>query len=376
MYSAVVIGAGPVGSRAAFLLKQQGFDCALIEEHKEIGKPVSCSGLISKSGTDALRVNFSEGVLVNRIKGAKIHSKNQTLVVEKPETVAYVIDRAAFDVQMANYARKIGVEVMLDTKLLNIRKDKLFVEREGRGELLKADFFIGADGAVSKTRDLLGIKFGPEKFIEGYQVIAKGSFEPEYVELFFGDFAQNFFAWIIPESRQRARIGLGTSGYNARESFEKFVSSKSLDIEVISRQSGLIPVGEPIKKPLLENILIAGNAAFHAKATTGGGILSGMEAAACAASAIASYYKEKEPVDSYVKRLQPLYKDLNLHFKIRSYLNSISSEKLDRLFEKAKKAGIEDFLSREGDMDKPSKFMKKIWLKPKLWPLLPEFLKI
>ena len=122
--------------------------------------------------------------------------------------------------------------------------------------------------------------------------------------------------------------------------------------------------------------MIAGDAAFHAKATTGGGILSGFEAAACAASSIASHYKEKKEISEYAKKLQPLYKDLNMHWKIRSYLNTLGYEKIDRLFEKAKNAGIEDFLGKEGDMDKPSKFLGKIWLKPKLWPLLPEFLKM
>ena len=65
-----------------------------------------------------------------------------------------------------------------------------------------------------------------------------------------------------------------------------------------------------------------------------------------------------------------------MHWRIRSYLNKQGLEKIDKLIGKSKKAGLEDFLNKEGDMDRPSTFMKKIWLKPKLWSLLPEFLRM
>ena len=45
-----VVGAGPVGLQAALQLKANGFDVSIIEEHREIGKPVQCAGLISKQG--------------------------------------------------------------------------------------------------------------------------------------------------------------------------------------------------------------------------------------------------------------------------------------------------------------------------------------
>ena len=376
MYSLAVIGGGPVGFRAATLVKQQGFDSLVIEEHPSIGKPVSCSGLISRSGIERLGIKFDDGIVLNGVRGAKIHGRTNTLIIERPTTVAYVIKRDAFDLQLAKEAKKAGVDVLLNTKMLNINGDKLFVEREGRGELFKSEFFLGADGAVSKTRDLLGIKVGPNQFIKSYQVRARGSFDPDYVEVFFGSYAENFFAWIVPESKEIARIGVGTASYNAKDAFNSFVSSQNLEFETISRQSGLIPCGEPIKNPVNGNILLAGDAAFHTKATSGGGVILGLEAAGRAASSIADHYKHKKPVSEYTKKLSPVYKELNMHWKIRSYFNKQGPEKIDKLLGKSKKAGLEEFLNKEGDMDKPSTFMKKIWLKPRLWSLLPEFLRM
>jgi hypothetical protein len=51
-------------------------------------------------------------------------------------------------------------------------------------------------------------------------------------------------------------------------------------------------------------------------------------------------------------------------------------EQLDVLFRKAKAAGIEAFLAQYGDMDNPSKFMRKMLFKPKMWGLLPTALRM
>lgn len=374
----MVVGGGPVGCRTAYLLRKQGFDCAVIEEHPSIGEPVSCSGLISRSGVESLGLKLGEGVLVNGVKGAKIHSRTQTIVVEKPSTVAYVIDRAKFDRQIAREAVSAGVDVFLNTKLLNIRGDKAFIERNGKGELLKSEFFAGCDGASSKARELVGVKTSISDFVKCYQVRAKGSFDSNFVEMFFDNYAENFFAWIIPESKDIARIGIGTSSPNAKLAFDSFVSNKNLDFEPpISTQSGIIPMGEPIKNPVSGNLLLVGDAAFQTKSTTGGGIITGFEGASFAANAVANHYKHKKNISEYQKMLSPLNRELDIHWKIRKYLNNLlASGKIDNFFYKAKKAGIEDFLSLEGDMDKPSSFMGKIWFKPSLWGLLPDFLRL
>ncbi|MEM4264021.1 MAG: NAD(P)-binding protein, partial [Candidatus Woesearchaeota archaeon] len=40
-----IIGAGPVGSFAAYLLAKAGFEVSIFEEHEKIGLPVQCTGL-------------------------------------------------------------------------------------------------------------------------------------------------------------------------------------------------------------------------------------------------------------------------------------------------------------------------------------------
>ena len=47
MLDALVIGAGPSGSRTAWNLAEAGYSTALVEEHEIIGEPCQCAGLIT-----------------------------------------------------------------------------------------------------------------------------------------------------------------------------------------------------------------------------------------------------------------------------------------------------------------------------------------
>ena len=93
----VVVGAGPVGLACAKNLAEKGFEAIVLEEHPDIGVPVNCSGLVSKSGSFLEKIPM-QNAIINEIEGAKIYSpEGEMLCVHKFETVAYVIDREKLD---------------------------------------------------------------------------------------------------------------------------------------------------------------------------------------------------------------------------------------------------------------------------------------
>ncbi len=375
MFAIAVVGAGPCGLRAATSLQREGFDGVVLEEHNAIGTPVNCAGLISRSGVEELGLDV-EGCLVNTIKGAKIYSPNKEVItVQRNEPVAYVIDRGKFDKMLFREAVRAGVEVRLNTKMIDIRGETIFVQHKNRGELLKAKTIIGADGVISKTRELMGLTVPKENFIQAYQVRAKGNFNPNFVDIYFGSYAKNFFAWVIPENNEIARVGLGSSIGNIKEKFGSFVKEIGIDGPFYSKSSALIPVGEPMKGIVNENMLLVGDSAFQTKASSGGGIITGLMAAEILAECVANSYKNNAPLTNYEKNLKKLNNELGIHWKTRQYFNSLSDEKIDLLFQKLKKAKIGEFLEKEGDMDKPSRFMGKLWRKPSMWGLFPDAIK-
>ncbi|HIH21448.1 MAG: geranylgeranyl reductase family protein [Candidatus Diapherotrites archaeon] len=371
-----IAGAGPAGLTTARHLAEEGWQVTVLEEHKKIGKPMQCAGLISKAGAVINKLPVQDCIL-NEIQGARIFAPNgEKLFLHKYETVALVLDREKLDLNCLKEAEKHGVEVRTNCKLIDARTDTVFLQQDERGEMLKTKILVGADGANSKVRSILGLRMPSENFVNSFQIRAKGRFEKEFVELHLGNFAKGFFAWVVPESRDTARIGIGTSVQeNAQQALDKFLKEKNISVQKIEHTAGVIPIGQPLKEACKGNALLVGDAGFHAKATTGGGIVTGSIAARIAAETITEHLRNKKPLKNFDKNLAGLNKDLLLHWKVRRFLNSQTDEQLNRLFEKMKKAKIEEFLEKHGNMDHPSLFAGKLLSNPKIWFLLPEALK-
>ncbi len=372
-----VIGAGPIGLETARLLANEGMEVTVYEDHSVVGEPENCTGLISASGAKDLDIDLDD-MLVNSVRGARIYSPDDILLeVKRRKPVALVIDRAGFDRKVLEKAKKAGAKIRLRTKLRNIRNKSLFLEaKKGRGEFTKTDIVVGADGVNSTARHVAGIEIPRENFVHSIQFKADGSFDKNMVEVYMGKFAKGFFAWVVPESESRARIGLGAVlGTNIEESFKRFRIQKEIKADFYDKSSAMIPIGPPLKTVTVENILLVGDAASHTKATSGGGIVIGMKAAQVCAETIANNFKHRAPLQRYDRNLTEVNKELSMHWRIRRYINGLGDKKLDKMFEKSAKAGLPEFLEEHGDMDYPSRFAGKLLKKPKMWVMIPSALR-
>ncbi len=377
MATIAVVGAGPAGLKTAMHLAKEGIDVTVLEEHEKVGEPCNCSGLISVEGAKRAELPLDE-CLLNKISGAKIFApNNEMIVVQRNAPVAKMIDRQKLDQLLAKEANRFGVNIRTKSRLIDIRNETLFLESSGRGEILKSKIVVGCDGPSSKVRNLMGIEAGMSDFIHSYQIRAKGSFDPNFVELYFGGFAVNFFAWVIPESSNTAKIGLGCkTGLNPKNQFEAFLKAKQIELDDRKEEkSFLIPCRKPLKNLVVQNKLLVGDAAFQTKATTGGGIVTSALAGKAAGEAIREHLNEKKKLDQYHKKIEWLNKELSLHWKIHNYQMNLNDNQMNKLVEKLKKAKIEEFLSTEGNMDFPSKFVPKLLSNPRMLLFLPDAVK-
>jgi len=374
MNSVSIIGAGPAGLSVAMKLKENGFDPVIYEEHEKVGIPEHCSGLISKAGLDKLNIDFNE-TIQNKVYGAKIFSPDGTMLkVERKTPVAYIIDRKEFDQLLLRNARLKGIHVATQTKLIDSRKSitgnelTMFVQVEGRGEMRKTQYLVGADGAISTVRHIMEINTEKKDFIHTIQATCKGEFDERYVEVYLTNHAKGFFAWMIPINKEKAKIGLGNIlGDYIAENFKSFLNEKFPNVKVLEKNSALIPCGDPLNNITKENYALVGDAAFQTKATTGGGVIFGMNAGNILGDVLSEVLKKNGNLKDYERKIDPLNKELKLHYKIRRYLNSLSEQEINDLFKKLKQKGIEEFLEKEGSMDEPSKFIGKLALNPGYW---------
>ena len=377
-----IVGGSVAGLALAKNLAENGWPVRVIEEHDKIGLPLQCSGLVSDSGVKRAGVDI-EDLVINSVRGAEIYSPSGLKMrVAKRSPVAYVVDRVGLDQKLAKKAKAKGAEILTGARVISLKGENLFLKHEsGRGEMVKGKYLVGADGPNSFIRKEMGYKQSKDarNFVAMHGRI-QGSFDPEFVQLHFGSFAPEFFAWVIPNSKTEAKIGLAAPiGTNLSESLKQFMQAR-LDLkpsDVTQMGGGMIPIGPPMQEIVRGNSLLIGDAAGLCKATTGGGILNSHHAARLASQVIeknhAGQSTSLKEYEALCKR--ELYPDLNLHWKIMKHFQSKSYQEVDSLFEKAIKSGVGEFLSEHGDMDRPTLFWDKL-KGVKFWRLMPELVKI
>ena len=158
-YDVTIIGAGPIGSTLAYELAKEDINVCLIDKKKVIGLPLQCAGIINKRVLDVNQ--FPDELILNKAKGAVLHSKNHSLTVSKEEDQAIIIDRVALDQFLYNRAIENGVDSYLSSKVLAIDdvEGKVSFQNESTEKSIKSKIIVGADGPLSIVSSAFGNDF-------------------------------------------------------------------------------------------------------------------------------------------------------------------------------------------------------------------------
>ncbi|MEM5794249.1 MAG: NAD(P)/FAD-dependent oxidoreductase [Candidatus Aenigmatarchaeota archaeon] len=283
----VIVGAGPSGCIASELIAKHGYDVLVIEEHKGIGKPVQCTGLVSE------RIGkIPEEIILNKIKRAKFFCFKKSFEIKSREKV-FVIDREKYDKFRAEKAKEAGAKFKLNTKFLDFKNSKV-ITTQGN---YQTKILIGADGPNSSVAKALGLEL-PKNLFYALQVNAFSEFEKDCVELWFDKrFSKDFFAWVVPESEKVARVGLITKE-NPVLCFEEFLKERVGKTKKLNKLGDIIRIGL-IKKSVTNNALLVGDAACQIKPFSAGGLVYGKIGAEYAAKACVKALEENDFSESF-----------------------------------------------------------------------------
>jgi len=389
MLDALVIGAGPSGSRVAWNLAKAGYSTTVVEEDDVLGEPCQCAGLITPRTFEYL--GYKRPVH-QEMNGARLWGPNDSFLdFQASETKALVIDRPDLDRSIANKAIEAGADVKVGHRYLGHKKSKNGItatiqSKSGRFEI-DTRLLIGSDGPASRVARDAGLStkrevlaaFGAD--VEGYQGM------DNHVDLFVGsDLAPRFFGWGIPTGPNEGRIGMATVLPNRpknffRDYFHKGAPSRLLGgAKIINRVSGLIPFGT--RNPsYANNVLLTGDAAGMAKPTSGGGIYSGL-ISADAAFEVADKAFQKENLDSTT--LSP-YQDLinqriggelSKGSHLRKAFLSLNDEQLSEIITILGEPKVKEVIEKTGDLDYASlAAFSVLKAQPKLIKFAPLLLK-
>ncbi|MDO8636676.1 MAG: NAD(P)/FAD-dependent oxidoreductase [Dehalococcoidia bacterium] len=118
-FDVAIIGAGPAGSYLAWKLAGKGYRVAVIEEHQVIGEPVNCTGII---GIDCFK-KFPLGLnsVLRAANSARFYSPSgHDIFLQKEENQAYIVNRGAFDRELAEKAMSAGAAYYTGQRIKNI----------------------------------------------------------------------------------------------------------------------------------------------------------------------------------------------------------------------------------------------------------------
>lgn len=349
-----VIGAGPAGSYLAYLLARQGKQVTLIEEHESVGMPVQCTGIV----TESIKKFFAlpKDVIANKCSKVVVISKKGRIAAKTDEIVMW---RNKFDEFLANKAKDEGVKVLTGHQFTGFNgKNSIKIKDKNKNETkeLAADYVVGADGPSSSVAKAVGLD-PVKKFYIGMQAKVKLKADSDAFETYFSnsDFPY-FFGWVVPESQDTVRLGLGAFS-NAKELFYKFLEKRTGKKEIMCWESGIFPLYDKDKVIQKDNVYLIGDAATQVKATTGGGIIPSLKAAEILSDCIRN---NKDYSNEFKKRKAG--RELSLHLRIRNTLNKFSDDDYDYLLGLMDQERIKTVLKKY-DRDNPIPLVLNLLMK-------------
>ncbi len=299
MKDVVVIGAGPAGIHAAFLLAQSGLDVTLFEAQTRVGDRVICSGVV---GDEAFpRFDLPTQPILSDIRCIQAISPGGRKLEHRTDApLAQVIDKAAFNRALADRAVNAGVDLQLGCWVNSLQVEKHAVDVQYRHTELgpanvRAQVAVITTGVNGSLNHALGLAH-PRQFLRAVQT--EMSLPPNghgnATRVFVGrGVAPGAFGWEIPLGNNRWRVGLMTEA-NPDPYFLKLVQrvAPQTDVEKLRiDRKGIAQAA--VGRCVAERVIAAGEAAGHIKTTTGGGIYYGLLSAELVADVVIRAFRSK-----------------------------------------------------------------------------------
>ncbi|NMC10027.1 MAG: NAD(P)/FAD-dependent oxidoreductase [Methanothrix sp.] len=284
-----VVGAGPAGSTAAETAAKRGAEVVLIERKSEIGTPVQCGGflpeahelqaLIPRARLPQTLQEMPERCILRRTRLQRIISPSGK--AKEFSVDGRVLDRRAFDRFLAHRAARAGARILPATRA-SLVEGSLWLSGRFPGSI-RPNVIIGADGPSSTVSRAMGNRVGEQGICLEYEMVDV-DIDPDAAEMYFSArYAPGGYAWIIPLGQDIANVGVGVrrpylGGQRLPDLLDSFVkehpvaSNKLGHGEILAVMRGLVPAGGSPQEVQLGNMLLAGDAAGHVMATSGGGI--------------------------------------------------------------------------------------------------------
>jgi geranylgeranyl reductase family protein len=368
-YDIAIVGAGPAGSACANALLLEGASSVLLVDRARFPRDKICGDGIGPGVIailDALELGHildrhrrvTQMVMTSPLGGRMTLNDNQ---VKNQSPLGYVIRRTEFDHSLVTAALQRGCADMTGWSLESAeyvdgcwRLD--LAESENREPCtVTADVVIGADGATSRVRRLLGQPFNHEKHVSvSMRVLANT--EPSFPARQELNVEEELpipgYAWNFATGSGTVNVGFicdtptyKANGRHLREILKTYqgLLPDTFAYDDDTRHSQILPLASqmpPLAYPQVSTALI-GDAASMINPLTGEGIFYGMEAGLKLGRLLARAKWTRDAVaQALVQYERDFRRTFTRHFRGNFYLRKLIEKPM--LFDRMLKAGAKN----------------------------------
>lgn len=297
----LVVGAGPAGSTAAFILAGRGLKVALLDR-SSFPRPKLCGGLLTWKTVRSLERIFqtrlqtlkSAGVIrleTRRYAVADLRGHALTRTLDDP---FHLVDRTSYDEFWLRQAVSAGAEFHPRAAVVSFDPSRCEA-LTNTGSRWRARVVIAADGVDSCIRGALvadGRLRRPRRRGRAVALECQVPRRPEagldHPAIYFGHVRRGY-AWSFPRPRHQVLgiAALTSRGRRLRVDFQRFLRElKAPDIDRLRVRGHGLPYGNYLKTPGYRDTLLIGDAAGLADPFLGEGIYYAHRSAELAARAV------------------------------------------------------------------------------------------
>ena len=305
----VVVGAGPAGTSAAYVLAKLGVRVALLEKASMPRYKPCGAGLVPRA-IRSLPFDVSE-VVEHQCYEAELNFADVGMgfTVRRESPIVTMTMRENLDHLLFQKAAEAGAEVRDNCRVEGVESRKDWVEMLTPRGKVQGRFVIACDGALGLVARMAGWKETRRLIpvLEWEVFVSDAQFErfSGKARFDFGYFPSGY-GWIFPK-RDHLSIGLGGKKRvpgGLRRTLERYIRESAIDqIEKIERHGYVIPWSPRTDDLMKGRVLLAGDAAGFVDPVTAEGITFAIRSGQSAGRAVVEGGFEEKGVGRHYARL-------------------------------------------------------------------------